>query len=336
MDAFDALLERARNNPKHIVLAEGEDPRVVEGALRAVRDRLASVTLLGRRDAVLALVDEDLRDDPRVSVVDPATAEGRGRFVELLVKLRQHKGMTEEKAQEQVLLPQNYANLMVRSGLADGTVAGAQLSTADVVRSAIQIIGVDKRYSMISSFFIMLFNEEFHDPKGAMIFADCGLVVAPEEDELVQIGTAAADNAAALMGMEPRIAMLSFSTRGSASHPNVDRVRNAAEKIRAQRPDLSVDGELQLDAAIVPSVGGRKAPGSEVAGQANVLVFPDLQSGNIGYKLAERVGQAKAIGPVLQGLAKPANDLSRGCDADAVYRMIAVTAVQAQNTDTKE
>ena len=330
MKPFDDLVERAQNNPKHIVMAEGEDPRVVEGAIRAVNSGVSTVTLLGQKEKIMALLDLAAIEDDRIQVVDPTASKYNEVFVNELVTLRKHKGMTEEKACAEIVKPQNFANLMVRLGYADGSVAGAQLTTADVVRSAIQIIGVDKRYSMISSFFIMMLCEPFHDMKGALVFADCGLVVAPSEEELTQIGIAAADSAASLLALDPRIAMLSFSTKGSADHPHVDKVNFAANRIKSLRPDLHVDGDLQLDASIVPSVSESKAPDSDVAGHANVLIFPDLEAGNIGYKMAERIGKAKAIGPVLQGLARPANDLSRGCDSDAVFRMIAVTVVQAQ------
>ncbi|WP_417821687.1 phosphate acetyltransferase [Terasakiella sp.] len=336
MKPFDDLVARAKNNPKHIVLAEGEDPRVIEGALRAVHGGLAYVTLLGRKENILSQISEDILEDGRVQITDPQASKYEELFVQELVSLRKHKGMNEEKARLEIQKPQNFANLMVRLGFADGSVAGAQLTTADVVRSAIQIIGVDPRYSMISSFFIMMLCEPFHDMKGALVFADCGLVVTPSEEELTQIGIAAADSASTLLALEPRIAMLSFSTKGSATHPHVDKVNHAADRIKALRPDLHVDGDLQLDASIVPSVSESKAPGSDVAGHANVLIFPDLEAGNIGYKMAERIGKAKAIGPILQGLAKPANDLSRGCDSDAVYRMIAVTVVQAQAQNKEE
>jgi phosphate acetyltransferase len=216
--------------------------------------------------------------------------------------------------------------------MADGSVAGAWHTTGDVVRSALQVIGVDKRYSLVSSFFLVLMYEDFHPVKGGVIFADCGLVVSPSEDELAQIAAAAADSTQNLLNVEPKIAMLSFSTRGSAKHPDVEKVENATKRLREMRPDVLVESAIQFDAAFVPEVAKIKAPGSDVAGQANVFIFPDLNSGNIGYKIAERVGQVRAIGPIMQGLAKPANDLSRGCDAEAVYGMITVTVVQAQTT----
>ncbi|MEP3244627.1 MAG: phosphate acetyltransferase [Sneathiella sp.] len=333
MKPFDDLVARAQGKPKHVVLAEGEDPRVIEGAIRAVDGGLAKVTLLGRQEVIQELLKGQGNYDERVEIIDPTTSSFADAFVQELVALRKHKGMNEETARKQIQLPQNFANLMVHLGHADGSIAGAQLTTSDVVRSAIQIIGVDKRYSMISSFFIMMLCEPFHDLKGALIFSDCSLVVDPDENELAQIAVAAADSATTLLKLDPRIALLSFSTKGSASHPHVDKITQAADLIEKARPDLLVDGDLQLDASLVPTVSERKAPDSEIAGRANVLIFPDLDAGNIGYKMAERIGKAKAIGPVLQGLAKPANDLSRGCDSDAVFRMIVVTVVQAQAAD---
>ncbi len=330
MKPFDDLLKRAHVSSKHIVLAEGEDTRIIEGAVRAVKEGIATITLLGNIGKISPLLGEEMCHDKRIQIIDPTISKYTEHFVDKLVVLRQHKGMTHEKACAEVVKPHIFANLMVRFDYADGSVAGAQLTTAEVVRSAIQLIGVDKHYSMISSFFIMMMCEPFHDMKGALIFADCGLVVDPNEEELTQIAIAAADSAKTLLELNPYVAMLSFSTKGSASHPNVDKINQAVKRIKSLRPDLHVDGDLQLDASIVPNVGESKAPDSNVAGHANVLIFPDLEAGNIGYKIAERIGKAKAIGPILQGLVKPANDLSRGCDADAVFRMIAVTVVQAQ------
>lgn len=336
MKPFDDLLKRARLSSKHIVLAEGEDPRIIEGAIQAIQENIATITLLGNVRKISALLGEEMSGDKRIQIIDPSVSKYNELFAQKLVTLRQHKGMTYEKACAEVVKPHHFANMMVHLDYADGSVAGAQLTTAEVVRSAIQIIGTDQHYSMVSSFFIMMLCEPFHDMKGALIFADCGLVIDPNAEELTRIAIAAGDSMKTILKLDPHIAMLSFSTKGSASHPNVDKVNQAVEGVKSLRPDLHVDGDLQLDASIVPSVSKHKAPVSHVAGRANVLIFPDLEAGNIGYKMAERIGKAKAIGPILQGLVKPANDLSRGCTADAVFHMIAVTVVQAQQNQRED
>ncbi|MEH6547205.1 MAG: phosphate acetyltransferase [Sneathiella sp.] len=331
MKQFDDLIARAKSAPKHIVLAEGQDPRVVEGAVRALQEKIATITLLGPIEEVRTLARAAGDADDQILIIDPAQAAKHESYATEFYELRKHKALNLDAARKAVKNPLNYANLMVRTGDADGSVAGARNTTGNVVRSALQVIGVDKRYSMVSSFFLMMMYEDFHSVKGGVVFTDCGLVVSPDADELAQIASAAADSTRLLLNIDPKIAMLSFSTRGSAKHPDVTKVENAATRLRELRPDLAIEAAIQFDAAFVPEIADIKAPGSDVAGQANVFVFPDLNSGNIGYKIAERIGRAKAIGPILQGLAKPANDLSRGCDADAVYGMIVVTVVQAQN-----
>jgi phosphate acetyltransferase len=327
---FDDLLSRARSDPRHIVLAEGEDIRVIRGAERITREGVARLTLLGREQVIREQASQSgIRDFP-VAILDPADASQRQEFARQIFALRRHKGVSLDDAGEMARDPLYFANMMVRLGHADGSVAGANYTTAETVRAAIQILGMKAGYTLASSFFIMLFCEPYHALPGALIFADCGLVVQPDADELAQIAIMSSDTARRMLGMEPRVAMLSFSTLGSARHPLADKVIAATERVRAQRPDILIEGEVQLDVGIIPEISARKAPESPIAGRANVLVFPDLQAGNIGYKLVERLANALAIGPILQGLAKPANDLSRGCSADDVYRVTAVTVAQAQ------
>ncbi len=260
---------------------------------------------------------------------DPADASNQGELAQALYELRRHKGLTMAQAEASARDPLVCANLLVRLGLAAGTVSGAVRTSAEVVRTAIQIIGVNPDIKLVSSFFLMMLCEPFHSLKGGLIFSDCGLVVDPNAEELSEIALAAVDSASSLLMEEPRVAMLSFSTNGSAKHAAVDKVVAATELVKLRRPGLCIDGDVQLDAAIVASIATRKAPESRVKGRANVLIFPNLEAGNIGYKLAERMGGAVAIGPMLQGLAKPANDLSRGCSTEDVLNVIAVTVVQA-------
>jgi phosphate acetyltransferase len=329
MKPLDRIVERARSNPQRVVLAEGDDPRIVEAALRADRDGLARITLVGEPATIRAEIDKRGGDPDRFLIEEPISSSLTPGFSEIYFGLRRHKGVDRIAAQAAVLDPMCFAALMVRAGEADGMIGGAVATTAHTVRTALQIIGRAPGCRIVSSFFLMMLCAPEHTRKGAFLFADCGLVVEPDPTELAEIATASADSYAALTGERPSIAMLSFSTMGSALHARVEGVVEATRRIRAARPDLTVDGELQFDAAFVPAVNRAKAPGSLSGGEANVFVFPNLEAGNIGYKIAQRIGGAVAIGPILQGLARPANDLSRGCSADDVYSMIAVTSVQA-------
>jgi len=333
MNALDDLLRRARSDPRHIVLAEGEDRRVIEGAERIVREGIASITLLGREKVIRDRAAECGIPDLPVAIVSPVDSEHTEDYARSIYAIRKHKGVTLDDARKMAADPLLFANTMVRLGDAGGSVAGACHTTADTVRAAIQMLGMRAGYSLVSSFFIMLFCEPHHTLERALIFADCGLVVEPDSAELAQIAIVSADTARTMLGIQPRVAMLSFSTHGSARHPLADKVIAATESVRELRSDILIEGEVQLDVGIVPEISARKAPDSRIAGRANVLIFPDLQAGNIGYKLVERLANAVAIGPILQGLAKPANDLSRGCSADDVYRVTAVTVVQAQSRE---
>ncbi|CAG9187422.1 phosphate acetyltransferase [Cupriavidus pinatubonensis] len=330
------IIDRARAAPRRIVLCEGEDPRILQAAERAAREGIAQVILVGNAARITDAAANQGIDLTRMTIVDPATSALTPSFAQALYAMRQKKGMTLDQARQAVLDPLCFANLMVRQGHADGSVAGAVHTTADVVRNAIQLIGLAPGFRLVSSFFLMMLCEPFHALKGGLIFSDCGLVVDPDAEELSEIAMAASDSARSLLNEDPRVAMLSFSTCGSAKHAAVDKVVAATERVRAQRPSLAIDGDVQLDAAIVAEIAERKIPHSQVGGHANVLVFPNLEAGNIGYKLAERLGGAKAIGPMLQGLRKPANDLSRGCSAEDVFHVIAVTVVQAQAASAQQ
>jgi phosphate acetyltransferase len=332
MDPFANLEERAARDPRHIVLAEGEDPRIIDGAIRAVVSGIADITLLGGADIIREELEARDASDLGIAILEPATAVKLPDYAACFHELRRHKGLSEAATHKAVQRPINFADVMVRLGDADGSVAGAHYTTAETVRSALQIIGPKPGVTLISSFFVMVLEQPGHDLNGVYVLSDCGLVVEPDAGQLAQIGQDAADSFAALLGEVPRLAMLSFTTDASARHPSVDTVIEATAALRAARPDLAVAGDIQLDAALLPEIGRKKAelyPFQDGAG-ANVLIFPNLHAGNIGYKLMERFGRAKAIGPILQGLAKPANDLSRGCNADDVYRVIAVTVAQAQ------
>ncbi len=327
------IIKKAQTCPKSIALSEGDDIRVIEAAVRASNDKIADCILIGtRRSIEQQAADASLSLDG-VPIEDPFTSKKSLIYANTLFKLREGKDMTLERAQQLVKDPLYFADLMLRTGDAHGSIAGAKNTTGDRIRTALQIIGVAPGFSTVSSFMLMIFDAGYHESRQAMIFADCALVIEPNSQQLAEIALASVHSARQLLDGEPRVAMLSFSTDGSAKHALVDKVREATEMVRAQAPDLAIDGDIQLDAAIVPSVAERKFPHSCLRGRANILIFPDLNSANIGYKIAQRLGGATAIGPIIQGLNKPANDLSRGCSSEDVYHLIAMTVVQAQGVN---
>lgn len=334
MALIDNIIARAKSNKQRIVLPESFEERTITAADQALRDELADIILIGNREKILAYAAElGLKNIEKATIIDPATSEKTEEYAQLLFQLRQKKGMTIEVARKTVSEnPLYFGCLIIKSGDADGQISGALSTTGDTLRPALQIIKCAPGISCVSGAMLLITQTPEYGEDGVLVMGDIAVTPVPDAAQLAQIAVCTAQTAKSVAGFaDPRVAMLSFSTKGSAKHEVVDKVVEATRLAKELDPSLKIDGELQADAALVPSVGSKKAPGSEIAGKANVLIAPNLEVGNISYKLVQRLGRADAIGPILQGIARPVNDLSRGCSVDDIYKMIAITACQAMD-----
>lgn len=330
MDLLQDIITRAKADKQRIVLPEGTEERTLRAADRLLADGVASIILIGNKTEISQLAASyGLTNIDLATIVDPLNHEKKAAYADLLFQLRQKKGMTPEKAAALVENPLYLGCLMIKAGDADGEIAGAQNTTGDVLRPALQIVKTAPGISCVSGAFLMFLKDKSYGNDGLLVFADCAVMPNPNAAELAQIAVSTAQTTRDIVGADPKVAMLSFSTKGSASHEMVDKVVEATRLAKEMAPDLKIDGELQADAAIVDVVAAQKAPESEIAGKANVLVFPNLEVGNIAYKLVQRLAGAQAVGPILQGIAAPVNDLSRGCSVDDIYKMVAIAANQA-------
>lgn len=332
MTLIERIIARAKSNKQRIVLPESLEERTLTAADKALADEIADIILIGNPDEIHALADRlGLRNIGKATIIDPASSEKTAEYANLLFELRKNKGMTPEKAAQQVLDPLYFGCLIIKSGDADGQISGALSTTGDTLRPALQIIKCAPGINCVSGAMLMITQTPEYGDNGILVMGDVAVTPVPDANQLAQIAVCTAQTARSIAGIEPKVAMLSFSTKGSAKHEAVDKVVEATRLAKEMAPTLKIDGELQADAALVPSVGKKKAPGSEIAGEANVLVVPCLEVGNIAYKLVQRLGRADAIGPILQGIARPVNDLSRGCSVDDIYKMVAITACQAMD-----
>jgi phosphate acetyltransferase len=329
MELLDQIKEKARKLQNRIVLPEGTEIRTLKAAEIVLKNQLAKIILLGNPDTIKKITEKEGIDISGAEIIDPSVSSKRPHYAEIMVELRKKKGLTTDEALKLLNDPLYFGPMMIKAGDADGEIAGAINSTGDVLRPALQFIKTLPGVSVVSGAFFLIFENRTLGENGILVFADCAVMPDPDEKQLAEIAVATAWTARHLANIEPRVAMLSFSTKGSAKHAMVDKVVNATKIAQEMAPELMIDGELQLDAALVSEVGQLKAPGSKVAGKANVLVFPGLESGNIGYKLVQRLAGAEAIGPILQGMAAPINDLSRGCSVNDIVTMIAITSNQA-------
>ena len=330
MNLLDQIKENAKKHNKRIVLPESTEERTLQAADIIISENLAQVILTGNPGEIKMLAEKlNLKNIDKATIIDPKNHAKKEEYINLMVELRKSKGLTHEEAARLVEDPLYLATIMIKNGDADGEVARAENATGDVLRPAFQYVKTKPGISVVSGAFLMILKDKEFGEDGLMVFADCAVHPNPTDKELAEIAVATGATTRAIAGIEPRIAMLSFSTKGSAKHEMVDKVVNATKMAKEMDPSLKIDGELQADAAIIASIGQKKAPGSEIAGKANVLVFPTLETGNIAYKLVQRLAHAEAVGPVLQGMAAPINDLSRGCSVSDIVNLVAITANQA-------